>query len=147
MQIICTSFQTDNHASPSSLTCLTCRTLFLTPNQQCQNTEGIMHDRKWRKSEHGVGLIWRLIHPSNSYLTDRSTIAEHTFVLSEYILLTNHRRVSFQGTQQTTKVSQPRSTSRHIKTRSHAATIDPRETSLYSEGRTEAFLWHRRYAR
>jgi len=33
MQIICTLFQNDNHASISSLN-------FLTPNQQCQSTEG-----------------------------------------------------------------------------------------------------------
>jgi len=37
MQIICTSFHADNHASTSSLTHLM---LFLTSNQQRQNTEG-----------------------------------------------------------------------------------------------------------
>jgi len=40
MQIICTLFQTDNHASTSSLF-FTGRMLFLTPNQQCQSSEGI----------------------------------------------------------------------------------------------------------
>jgi len=40
MQIICTSFQTDNHASTSSLSFFTGRMLFLTPNQQRQRTEG-----------------------------------------------------------------------------------------------------------
>jgi len=39
MQIICTSLQTDNHASTSS-PIFTGQMLFLTPNQQCQSTEG-----------------------------------------------------------------------------------------------------------
>jgi len=39
MQIICTSLQTDNHASTSSLN-FTGRMIFLTLNQQCQITEG-----------------------------------------------------------------------------------------------------------
>jgi len=38
MQIICTSLQTDNHASTSSLNFFTGRMLFVTPNQQCQST-------------------------------------------------------------------------------------------------------------
>jgi len=41
MQIICTSLQTDNHTNTSSLI-FRGRMLFLTPNQQCQSTEGIM---------------------------------------------------------------------------------------------------------
>jgi len=40
MQIICTSLQTDNHASISPLNFFTDQMLFLTPNQQCQSTEG-----------------------------------------------------------------------------------------------------------
>jgi len=40
MQIICTSLHTDNHASTSSLSCFTGRMLFLTTNQQRQNTNG-----------------------------------------------------------------------------------------------------------
>jgi len=40
MQIICTSLQTDNHASTSLLIFFTGRMLFLTPNQQRQSTEG-----------------------------------------------------------------------------------------------------------
>ena len=38
MQTICTSLQTNNRASASSLI-FTGRMLFLTPNQQCQSTE------------------------------------------------------------------------------------------------------------
>jgi len=38
MQVICTSFQTDNHASTSSF--FTGRMVLLMPNQQCQSTEG-----------------------------------------------------------------------------------------------------------
>ena len=40
MQTICTSLQADNHANTSSLN-FTGRMIFLTPNQQCQSTEGI----------------------------------------------------------------------------------------------------------
>jgi len=40
MQIICTSLQTDNHTSTSSLNFFAGRMLFLTPNQQRQSTEG-----------------------------------------------------------------------------------------------------------
>jgi len=40
MQTICTSIQTDNHINTSSLNFYTGRVLFLTPNQQCQSTEG-----------------------------------------------------------------------------------------------------------
>jgi len=38
MQIICTSFQTDDHASTSSLSFYR-PNAFLSPNQQCQSTE------------------------------------------------------------------------------------------------------------
>jgi len=40
VQIICTSLQTDNHASTSSLNLLTGWVLFQSPNQRCQSTEG-----------------------------------------------------------------------------------------------------------
>ena len=40
MQTICTSLQTDNHTSISSLN-FAGQVLFLTPNQQCQSTEDI----------------------------------------------------------------------------------------------------------
>ena len=40
MQIICTSLQTDNHASIISLNVFTGQMLSLAPNQQCQSTEG-----------------------------------------------------------------------------------------------------------
>jgi len=39
MQIICTTFQADNHASTSPLS-FTDQMLFLMPSQQRQNTEG-----------------------------------------------------------------------------------------------------------
>jgi len=39
MHIICTSLQTDNHTSTTSLKFFTGWILFLTPNQQCQSTE------------------------------------------------------------------------------------------------------------
>jgi len=40
VQTICTSIQTENHTNTSSLSFFTGRMLFLTPNQQCQSTEG-----------------------------------------------------------------------------------------------------------
>ena len=40
---VCTSLQTDNHASTSLLKFFTGRMPFLLPNQQCQSTEGIRH--------------------------------------------------------------------------------------------------------
>jgi len=40
IQITCTSLQADNHASTSTLNFFTGHTLVLTPNQQCQSTEG-----------------------------------------------------------------------------------------------------------
>jgi len=40
MQVICTSLQTDNHPSTSSLSFLMGRMLFLPPNQQRQSTGG-----------------------------------------------------------------------------------------------------------
>jgi len=40
MQTICTSLQTDNHSN-TSYSIFTGGMLFLTPNQQCQITEGI----------------------------------------------------------------------------------------------------------
>jgi len=39
MQTICTSLQTNNHTNTSS-PIFSGRMLFLTPNQQCQSTEG-----------------------------------------------------------------------------------------------------------
>jgi len=41
---VCTSLQTDNHASTSPLSSFTGRMPFLPPNQQRQSTEGKKHD-------------------------------------------------------------------------------------------------------
>ena len=38
---VCTSLQTDNHASTPPLSFFTGRMHFLPPNQQCQSTEGL----------------------------------------------------------------------------------------------------------
>jgi len=46
MQIICTSLQTDNHASTSPLSFFTGRLPFLPPNQQHQSTEGKLKPTK-----------------------------------------------------------------------------------------------------
>jgi len=44
MQNICTSFQTNNHVSTSSMNFFTGWMFFLTPNQQRQSTEGYVYD-------------------------------------------------------------------------------------------------------
>jgi len=44
IQTICTLHQTDNHTNTPSLQFFTDQMLFLTPNQQCQITEGICTD-------------------------------------------------------------------------------------------------------
>jgi len=43
---VCTSLQTDNHASTSLLKFFTGRMPFLPPNQQCQSTEGSNYNTK-----------------------------------------------------------------------------------------------------
>jgi len=45
---VCTSLQTDNHASTPPLSFFTDRMPFLLPNQQCQSTEGNEHDRSFK---------------------------------------------------------------------------------------------------
>jgi len=47
---VCTSLQTDNHASNPSLSFFTGQMPFLLPNQQCQSTEGKKQVRnKWKQ--------------------------------------------------------------------------------------------------
>jgi len=43
---VCTSLQTDNHASTPPLSFFTGRMPFLPPNQQRQSTEGLMYVKK-----------------------------------------------------------------------------------------------------
>jgi len=47
-QAINTSLQTDNHVSTSSLEFFTGWMFFLTPNQQCQSSEGMMMPKETR---------------------------------------------------------------------------------------------------
>jgi len=53
MQTICTLLQTDNYTNTPSLNFFTGQMLFLTPNQQCQITEGTRkkyrHKRKYKQ--------------------------------------------------------------------------------------------------
>jgi len=52
---VCTSQQTDNHASTPQLSFFTGRMPFLPPNQQCQSTEGkkrineILKERQYKR--------------------------------------------------------------------------------------------------
>jgi len=47
---VCTSLQTDNHASTPPLSFFTGRMPFLPPNQQRQSTEGNLTKLSWKKS-------------------------------------------------------------------------------------------------
>jgi len=54
---VCTSLQTDNHASTSPLSCFTDRMPFLPPNQQYQSTEGNKKKRKRRPFEQMPSVV------------------------------------------------------------------------------------------
>ena len=60
MQVICTSLQTDNHASTSSLTFLPGWMSFLPPNQQRQSRDmkGVAKCRKWGWFGVVMGYSW-----------------------------------------------------------------------------------------
>jgi len=49
MQIVCTSLQTDNDASASSLNFFTDQMLFPMPNQHCRSSEGHFLWNKWMR--------------------------------------------------------------------------------------------------
>ena len=62
---VCTSLQTDNHASTPPLCFFTGRTPFLLPNQQCQSTggtitEGTFLGSKWPTNAFVAGALPRL---------------------------------------------------------------------------------------
>jgi len=58
MQIICTSLQTDNHASTPPLSFFTGRMPFLAPKQQCQGIEGNNNDNnKVQNKENAAVLV------------------------------------------------------------------------------------------
>jgi len=56
-QIICTLLQTDNHTSTLSLNFFTGRMFFLTPNQQCQSTEGKISKMYANKEQEFCGFV------------------------------------------------------------------------------------------
>jgi len=53
---VCTSLQTDNHASTPPLCCFTDQMPFLPPNQQCQSTEGTTSYGQFRQNTFIQGL-------------------------------------------------------------------------------------------
>jgi len=61
MQTICTSLQTDNHTNTSQF--FTGRMLLLTPNQQCQGTEGSRINNN-NNNNHLVALQLHVSHQS-----------------------------------------------------------------------------------
>jgi len=74
MQIICTSLQTDNHASTSPV--FTGWMPFLPPNQQCQSTEGFVTILKTAK-------IYNIEAPGLFTMTVFSCIKTITLVSSQ----------------------------------------------------------------
>jgi len=77
MQITCTSLQTDNHASTSSLKFFTGWMLFMMPDQQCQSTEGkkkftasahnaIISYLNWCNTQSTSGTFWRIYSTTNN---------------------------------------------------------------------------------
>jgi len=54
---VCTSLQTDNHASNPPLSFFTGRMPFLPPNQQCQSTEGNYCDLHRMKYENITNVV------------------------------------------------------------------------------------------
>jgi len=55
---VCTSLQTDNHASTSPLCFFTGRMPFLPPNQQRQSTEGKWHDSPGNGFGAAMVIFW-----------------------------------------------------------------------------------------
>jgi len=84
---VCTSLQTDNHASTSPLSFFTGRMLFLPPNQQRQSTEGsgktsldLIEARDNRAWESG-GISWTI--SNNLHLApDRQP---HQYLITQFL--------------------------------------------------------------
>ena len=88
MQIICTSLQTDNHTSTSSLN-ITGRMFFLTPNQQRQSTERNLYLRK--DNENGKILTPMALKPQIQvifgiymYVTSMTTYPGYTVITCQF---------------------------------------------------------------
>jgi len=62
---VCTSLQTDNHASTPILSFFTGRMPFLPPNQQCQSTEGTIHNFINKEEAKNISTV--ISHRSNHY--------------------------------------------------------------------------------
>jgi len=75
MQFICTSLQTDNHTSVSSLNFFTGRMLFLMPNQQYQSTESV----KLKQASTAIVATAR-----NTMSTDRESYLEGGAICTPY---------------------------------------------------------------
>jgi len=58
MQIICTSLQTDNHASTPPFSFFTGRMPFLLLNEQHQSTEGTINTSKTNQSTNAATFSW-----------------------------------------------------------------------------------------
>jgi len=91
---VCTSLQTDNHASIPPLCFFTGRMPFLPPNQQCQSTEGMSSKRyhksavywtKYSTQQHQTWFLGASAAGGNKCLF----VAVHVHFLQ---LLTNHLR-------------------------------------------------------
>jgi len=69
---VCTSLQTDNHASTPPLKFFTGQTPFLLPNQQRQSTEGVLHNNNNNSLPHSVRL-------SDTFSSFRQDLTTHLF--------------------------------------------------------------------
>jgi len=83
---VCTSLQTDNHASTSPLSFFTGRMLFLPPNQQRQSTEGRgktsldLIDARDNRAWGSGGISWTIsnnlhLAPSKKYCKNIAIVA------------------------------------------------------------------------
>jgi len=76
---VCTSLQTDNHASTSLLKFFTGRMPFLPPNQQCQSTEGKKKgktslDINETRDDWALGWQWHQLDNMQTICTSGATL-------------------------------------------------------------------------
>jgi len=69
---VCTSLQTDNHASTPLLSFFTGRMPFLSPNQQCQSAEGL--SKKGKKADMTSDM---LVTVSTAFYSNKLSVFNH----------------------------------------------------------------------
>jgi len=111
MQTICTSLQTDNHTNTSSLN-FTGRVLFLTPNQQCQSTEGADTNKKFKSRNKTKHDCWKKSHSwwllSNLHATSNNYCVVSCWQMTRLLLLSLDTLDGHIQVDHLTKHSEPR---------------------------------------